>query len=597
MQCLPNTINNLWNNLLEFLAKLLTMFVVTRFRYVLVCLFVLPLSFLFEMYMSLRNYIIFRYVGTAPSGTHEDRVKFIQEQIQKAPEGAQFCSARPSWQTMNISESLYKKTKYPIDLSNLCEILHVDVNKKTVVVEPFVTCGQLTSCLLPLGWTLPIVPELDDLTVGGLVAGTGIETSSHRYGLFQHQCLSFEVVLGDKSVVIASKDINPDLFEAIPWSYGTLGFITAIELRIIFSQEYVRLQYIPCETLKQCQQLLEKETKANRHDFLEAIVFGPQAAVVMLGDQIGSQQALLEPSKINEIGFFWKEWFYKHVESFLNPGNNNGNSCGSCSSRKVTSSDIGLSSSPNKEEKEPLIENISQPNVNVVNNSNRRKESSFTSATVGESNTTISFSGETIAEEYIPLRHYYHRHTKSIFWELEEIIPFGNHWIFRYLFGWLIPPKISFLKLTQTKELHELYKTHHVIQDMLIPLYLLEEALTTVFDKEWGIYPLWICPHLFPLSTKGFLKNNTTTEMFVDIGAYGVPKVKNFDIKESHLRVEKYVRDVKGFQMLYADTFMSKDQFREMFDHKLYDQLRKSLPQVSSRFPEVYDKVCITSRA
>jgi len=33
--------------------------------------------------------------------------------------------------------------------------------------------GQVTSFLLPLGWTLPIVPELDDLTVGGLVMGTG----------------------------------------------------------------------------------------------------------------------------------------------------------------------------------------------------------------------------------------------------------------------------------------------------------------------------------------------------------------------------------------------------------------------------------------
>ncbi len=45
--------------------------------------------------------------------------------------------------------------------------------------------GQLTHTLDRLGWTIPIVPELDDLTVGGLVMGTGIETSSHRYGLFQ----------------------------------------------------------------------------------------------------------------------------------------------------------------------------------------------------------------------------------------------------------------------------------------------------------------------------------------------------------------------------------------------------------------------------
>ena len=42
--------------------------------------------------------------------------------------------------------------------------------------------GQLTHALLPLGYTIPVLPELDDLTVGGLVSGVGIETSSHRYG-------------------------------------------------------------------------------------------------------------------------------------------------------------------------------------------------------------------------------------------------------------------------------------------------------------------------------------------------------------------------------------------------------------------------------
>ena len=68
-----------------------------------------------------------------------------------------------------------------------------------------------------------LVPELDDLTVGGLVMGTGIETSSHIYGLFQHICLSFELVLADGSVVTCSPENNPDLFYSVPWSYGTLG--------------------------------------------------------------------------------------------------------------------------------------------------------------------------------------------------------------------------------------------------------------------------------------------------------------------------------------------------------------------------------------
>ena len=56
---------------------------------------------------------------------------------------------------------------------------------RTVRCEPMVTMGQLSRTLDRLGWTIPILPELDDLTVGGLVMGTGIETSSHIYGLFQ----------------------------------------------------------------------------------------------------------------------------------------------------------------------------------------------------------------------------------------------------------------------------------------------------------------------------------------------------------------------------------------------------------------------------
>ena len=44
---------------------------------------------------------------------------------------------------------------------------------QVVRLEPLVTMGQVTALLLPLGWTLPVVPELDDLTVGGLVMGTG----------------------------------------------------------------------------------------------------------------------------------------------------------------------------------------------------------------------------------------------------------------------------------------------------------------------------------------------------------------------------------------------------------------------------------------
>ena len=75
----------------------------------------------------------------------------------------------------------------PVKL-NLVDILDIDTERRVVRCEPLVRVGSLMSALDRLGWTLPIVPEMEALTLGGLVTGAGLESSSHRHGLFQHIC-------------------------------------------------------------------------------------------------------------------------------------------------------------------------------------------------------------------------------------------------------------------------------------------------------------------------------------------------------------------------------------------------------------------------
>lgn len=142
------------------------------------------------------------------------------------------CTARPGYQTMSFRKPLYKWNMFQVEC-NLIDILEIDREKQTVRVEPMATMGQISATLSEIGWTIAIVPELDDLTVGGLVMGTGVESSSHIYGLFQHICESFELVLADGSVVKCSRKENSDLFHAIPWSYGTLAFLTCAEIKIL----------------------------------------------------------------------------------------------------------------------------------------------------------------------------------------------------------------------------------------------------------------------------------------------------------------------------------------------------------------------------
>ena len=131
---------------------------------------------------------------------------------------------------------------------------------------------------------------------------------------------------------------------------------------------------------------------------------------------------------------------------------------------------------------------------------------------------------------------------------------------------------------------------------MLVPVKDLGQAID-VFHQELLIYPLWLCPmKMFHTPVKG-LANPTgdQDEMFVDVGAYGVPKQKGFNSSETLRRVEKFVRDVKGFQALYADTYMTKQEFREMFDHTMYDVIRAKY-QCDKAFPEIFDKISKAAR-
>lgn len=491
-------------------------FVLIHQRWVFVCLFLLPLSLIFDIYYYVRAWVVFK-LSSAPR-LHEQRVRDIQKQVREWKEQGSktfMCTGRPGWLTVSLRVGKYKKTHKNI-MINMMDILEVDTKKQIVRVEPLVTMGQVTALLNSIGWTLPVLPELDDLTVGGLIMGTGIETSSHKYGLFQHICTAYELVLADGSFVRCTPSENSDLFYAVPWSCGTLGFLVAAEIRIIPAKKFVKLRFEPVRGLEAICDKFKLESQRQENHFVEGLLYSLDEAVIMTGVMTDE----MEPSKLNSIGNYYKPWFFKHVENYLKTNR------------------AGL--------------------------------------------------------EYIPLRHYYHRHTRSIFWELQDIIPFGNNPIFRYLFGWMVPPKISLLKLTQGETLRKLYEQHHVVQDMLVPMKCMVQALHT-FHNDIHVYPIWLCPFILPSQPGLVHPKGDETELYVDIGAYGEPRIKHFEARSCMRQLEKFVRSVHGFQMLYADCYMNREEFWEMFDGSLYHKLREQLG-CQDAFPEVYDKICKAAR-
>lgn len=506
----------------------------------MVLAFVLPLSRAWQLYGRLRTEYV-QAMDSAPS-LHAERVQRIQKQFEqwKAEGGdKRIVTARPGWRRVSNKNSTYKANCFQVSVDRMIDILEINTSERYVLVEPMVTMGQLVPVLMDMGWTLPVVPELEELTVGGMVAGTGVESSSHHSGLFQEFCLELEVVLASGSVVKCSKKERQDLFEAFFWSYGTLGMLVSVKLRIIPAAPYVRLNFFGFTSEREFIDFWRKEAEkglpaaeAGGDDvrleemsgekcarFVEGLIFSQHQGVVMLGDfaeKVGSDGELYEHGK------WYKKYFYRHAEELA------------------------------------------------------------VQATKG-----------TALVEYWHLRDYYYRHSRSVFWEMENIVPLGESALFRWGFGWMLPPSVSFLKVTTPPELQKFYDTKHVIQDMLVPASSMEQSLE-VFRKHFDMYPLWVCP-MYVRPGKGLVhaKGNDLV-MYVDLGAYGVPgavkRGEDYDLLKEVREVEDFVASVDGFEMLYADCYMTRREFATMFDRALYDDLRKRLG-ADKAFPDIYDKI------
>jgi len=370
------------------------------------------------------------------------------------------------------------------------------------------------------------VLELDSLTVGGLIMGFGVETSSHKYGLFQHICLAFEIVTAEGKLIKCSATENPELFYQIPWSHGTLGFLVAAELKIIPIKKFICLHYQPVYSLdNMVTQFQQASLDTEKNDFVEGLVYRCDQAVIMTGNFV---DAVGQDGSLNAIGRWYKPWFYKHAKTYLD-----------------------------------------QHQEGV---------------------------------EYLPVRDYFHRHTRGYFWAMEEIISFGNHPVFRAILGWALPPRIELLKYTETQTTQRLREKFHVVQDMLVPMRHLQQSLK-YFDQNFNLYPLWLSPMAIKDNDAqtGFIhpfktESGGMEEMYVDIGAYGAPKQPDFDNAIALPLLEKFVLEHQGYQALYARTAMCKEDFRRMFDHSHYDLLREQLPFCQLAFDEVYDKVSSKGR-
>ena len=96
-------------------------------------------------------------------------------------------------------------------------------------------------------------------------------------------CTAYEMVMPDGSVIWCDKDQHQKLYISMPFSYGTLGFLTAVDIKIVPYKPYVKHTYIPVSSVKEGVEVFEREINNPLSDTVEGIMFSKTEGVIMSG--------------------------------------------------------------------------------------------------------------------------------------------------------------------------------------------------------------------------------------------------------------------------------------------------------------------------
>src|SRR6267142_2262981 len=164
-----------------------------------------------------------------------DRYRKKKEQLsarfrESAAEGARQVGLRK--ETSNLFRDRAGGARRRLDVREFNEVLLI--KEDFVEAEGMVSYEALVDECLAHGVMPAVVPQLKTITLGGALAGVGIESSSHRHGLVHDTVLEIEVLLGDGRIVTRTRDNEPsDLFYGFPNSYGTLGYALRVKAKTI----------------------------------------------------------------------------------------------------------------------------------------------------------------------------------------------------------------------------------------------------------------------------------------------------------------------------------------------------------------------------
>ena len=452
---------------------------------------------------------------------HERDVEEIRKQMDD-PSGEFSLQNHPHPSNITRPDT-YKLSSSLLNINRLNRVLAIDPANRKIVVEPRVTMEELAKAALKEGMMVPVIPEFKGITVGGAIMGGGMESASHRYGLFSDNCLSYEILLGDGTVIRATPEEHADLFYGIVGSYGSLGILLSIELKLIPAKPWVKLKYRKFNSIFETVAYFQNKTPA---DFVEGLVFAPDHIMVIEGSFLEDEKSVKESLSLRSP---WSEWFYPHAKKM----------------------------SEGQEEKIRLLDYLF-----------RHDRGAFWIGAYGT-------DWPSIPRYFLESRLKIPSLTKLLpSFKAENFKGLKDPGLFFRLFwGWAMTSHRLYSWLHTKSE--DWVASHFIIQDFCIPAENVVSFVSKVFDNI-GVFPLWLCPTPItkqPQILSPHFLPRTSSSLIVNVGIYGISPTP-FTPRKLVKQLENWAYEANGRKVLYSYSYYTPEEFWNIYSKADYDHLR-----------------------
>jgi FAD/FMN-containing dehydrogenase len=171
-----------------------------------------------------------------------------------------------------------------LSLGDFNHVIGLDAAARIVEVEGLTTYETVVRYCLERGFLPLVAPELKHITVGGATVGIGIESTCFRYGFVHDGLREADVLLPAGKIVTARADNeHADLFNALPNSYGTLGYILRAKIALHPALPYVHLHIQKFTDIAEYLEAMRTATELAELAFVEGLFFEDGRFYLMTG--------------------------------------------------------------------------------------------------------------------------------------------------------------------------------------------------------------------------------------------------------------------------------------------------------------------------